>query len=91
MTFEELKVEAEKQGYNLIKKPKRLGRLKHCTCGRYPVRIYGKSDSIYFKCPGCGKKAPVIIRESYETMHGTEKRARVAWDDMITREENNIK
>lgn len=54
MTFEELKEEAKRQGYNLVKKPTYIPLAK-CTCGaKLSVKakwtVYGHA----YKCIKCG-------------------------------------
>lgn len=60
MTFEELKAEANAQGYNLIKR-KNKEKLLPCTCGCKKRTHYscwnGDGHSIRLVCYKCGKKA----------------------------------
>ena len=54
MTLEELKIEANKQGYNLVKK-QRYVPLAKCPCGaKLSIKAY---DTVYghaYKCIKCG-------------------------------------
>ena len=56
MTFEELKAEAQKQGYSLI--PNNSIELLPCTCGhRRRDRLFNANTHIYtVRCKKCGKK-----------------------------------
>ena len=63
MTLEELKAEAKKQGYNLIKYNP-LPKIKPCTCGRkkYFKRMYNiawegreRGENVAICCPDCGR------------------------------------
>ena len=97
MTIDTLQAEAEKLGYILVKKQAGFGRLKKCTCGRYPHRVVGDGefkmfepgwcrDAYYIKCYTCGKQGPTARRcenYEYETLHETESRARNMWNEMI--------
>lgn len=71
MTFEELKAEASRQGYSLVKKPTYVPLTK-CSCGaKRSVKAY---DTIYghaYKCIKCGL-------ESYPSKQ--HKTARVYWN-----------
>ena len=71
MTFEELKAEAKRQGYNLVKKPTYIP-LKPCVCGaKLSVKakwtIYGNA----YKCIKCGLES---------TPSKTQKGAREYWN-----------
>ena len=74
MTFEQLKEEANKQGYNLVKKQKYVP-LSKCPCGaKLSVKAY---DTIYghaYKCIECGF-------ESYPQK--THKGAREYWNKAV--------
>lgn len=60
MTVEELKIEAKKLGYNIIKKQEPI-KLMRCICGNYkPVRYWAPNDKTglwYYVCPKCDLKA----------------------------------
>jgi hypothetical protein len=79
MTFEELKAEAEKHGYSLVKKQKYVPLAK-CPCGaKLKVRAY---DTIYghaYKCLNCGL-------ESYPSK--THKGARELWNKEVEKAQN---
>lgn len=80
MTLEELKAEAKRQGYNLIKIPVRE-KLLPCTCG-YNRRSHWENinGEVSLYCEKCFKKAT----------GKTEKEARRNWNEMIRKElENN--
>ena len=83
MTVEELKIEAEKLGYNIIKKPEPI-KLSRCVCGNYKPTLYvrsncnDKTDVWYYICPKCNLEA----NES-KTKYGAKEN----WNTMI----NNLK
>ena len=78
MTLEELKVEADKLGYGLIKKPERIKFLP-CVCGcNLRHHYYSYYGSQHFKCKRCGLESP---------SGNSEREARLNWNKMI--EENN--
>ena len=87
MTVEELRVEAKKLGYNLIKLQEPFGKLMKCSCGRTPgvkraFRI-GKSGYVQVVCPNCKQRGPLIgdfPRHTY-SQHEMEKLARDAWNE----------
>lgn len=70
MTVEELKIEAKKLGYSIIKnnpKPKK----SPCTCGRKMLETWycgdGIDNRITIKCPRCEKRASgTTLREAIE-------------------------
>lgn len=79
MTVEELKAEAKRQGFNLVKKPTYIS-LKPCVCGaKLSVKakwtIYGNA----YKCIKCGL-------ESNPTK--TQKGARRSWNETVEKEQN---
>jgi len=82
MTFEELKEEAKRQGYNLIKITKKE-KLLPCICGntrrQHWHRVDVKSGRSYeiLRCPNCGR----------EVNGETEKEAKHNWNLMIKKEE----
>ena len=80
MEFEELKAEAKRQGYNLIKI--RNVKLLPCTCGsNRREHWYMYRDGIRFKgliCHKCGKEA----------LGKTEIEAKENWNRMIKEELN---
>lgn len=58
MTLEELKVEANKLGYSLVKKRRKV-YLQPCVCGCNKRQIWNTYDLKYFyKCAHCGRKSP---------------------------------
>lgn len=63
MTFEELRIEAKKQGYNLTP-IRKYERLKPCKCGRKYATLwilggYNPDGDRFYKCPYCGLKGPI--------------------------------
>lgn len=73
MTFEELKTEAERQGYKLVKKPIPLPKIHPCTCGRKKMETWYQAGSYkdlgtFLRCPRCGKKGGIgkTYRETRE-------------------------
>ena len=56
MTFEELKAEAKRQGYNLIKKKERI-KLLPCTCGNKRPELWFKYEGGYYRCQKCGNES----------------------------------
>ena len=55
MIYEELKEEASKLGYRLIKKQKYISLAKCKTCGKKPVEWY-MTKGMAYECD-CGKRA----------------------------------
>ena len=80
MTLDELKVEAEKHGYKLIKKQESV-KLLPCTCGcnRRAEWVYGRQ--VFYSCNRCGKKSPCS---------NTKIGAKRAWNEMIEKEMNEV-
>lgn len=81
MTFNELKVEADKLGYRLTKKQTYI-KLLPCTCGCKKAKEWYDAgflvrDKYFYACPRCEKKS---------TPAKTIKAARIAWNEMITNE-----
>jgi len=78
MTFDELKAEAEKQGYNLVKKPEPMPKMQPCLCGRKQIHIWHKSnpDEYQANCPKCG------FGKDSEWASST-RRAREIWNERI--------
>lgn len=84
MTFEELKAEAKRQGYNLIKNNP-VEKLLPCTCGcnrreRWTAYSTDHSGHIKLVCERCGKY-----------VYGkTEREVRHNWNEAIKIETNKI-
>lgn len=83
MTFEELKAEANRQGYNLLKRPDPMPKLSQCTCGRKQIGLWNKwfdnkEDKFQYGCPKCGRQSGVWAKSVRE--------ARLVWNDMIEKE-----
>lgn len=105
MTFEELKAEADRHGYNLVKKYQPMPKLLKCPiCGSLARVNYG--DIFYVTCKkGCliGPKVNRLDKEYFNTKTGNrykvqsknklelEREAREAWNEMIIKglEETN--
>lgn len=76
MTVEELKDEAKKLGYNIIKIPEPLEPLLPCVCGRKkPQCWYGLNFYVY-RCPDCGRAGK----------SGKNREARHSWNEMVKTE-----
>lgn len=78
MELEELKREADKLGYCLVKKPVRV-RLLKCTCGTRPVQ-WQWAGGYFYECPNCDKKS----KERKDP-----KEAKLEWNRMIEKEMEN--
>ena len=84
MTLDELKTEAEKLGYRLVKNQPYI-KLLPCTCGRKIIKEwydagFWAGDKYFYACPRCGKKSPPA-----KTIRG----ARIAWNEMIEKEKKD--
>ena len=72
MTLEELKAEAKKQGYSLVKRPTYVPLKKCCNCqSKSHLRQFNDGFWKYWKCVKCGLTA----RGS-----STDKKARENWN-----------
>ena len=91
MTLEELKAEAKRQGYNLIKIPPKMPKLKKCPiCGRLPkVRQELVRNLVYVSCPGrkCLIGPVVNRRDGVKVISKREGEceAREAWNEMVSK------
>lgn len=73
MTLEELKTEAKKHGYNLIKQKEKI-YLQPCVCGcNQRAKWYGTYGSVTLKCKRCGRSAT----------GDTELDAKKQWNRMV--------
>lgn len=88
MTFEELKAEANRQGYNLVKKYRPMPKLLKCPlCGRKPKVNYG--HNIYVACPTrqclMGPSVKRVDHTNYTVIPKleAERKAREAWNNMV--------
>ena len=85
MTVEELKAEANKLGYNILKKPEYI-KLLPCTCGSVKRKIWYRysrgEETKYYECLHCGKKS---------TPGATNNEAKQNWNNMIEAERDNVK
>lgn len=79
MTLEELKAEANAQGYNLIPQ-KKQEKFIPCTCGcnrrEHWIQFVDKGIKTTLKCCKCGKKASGM----------SEAEAKRNWNEMIRSE-----
>lgn len=79
MTFEELKIEAEKQGYTLIKKQPYV-KLLPCTCGAKRIAVWFRASNSqeetgsFCKCLKCGAEGKVAK---------TQREARINWNNKV--------
>ena len=83
MTLDQLKAEAEKQGYKLVKKPDPLPRIHPCSCGRQKLQTWWEAGEYqgrgtFLKCPNCGKRGAVgkterETRENWNALFEVEK------------------
>jgi len=89
MTFEELKAEANRQGYNLVKKYQPMPKLKRCPiCGSLAYVRYG--DIFYVACKkGCliGPKVSRYNKVQSKSKLESEREAREAWNEMVEKGE----
>lgn len=82
MTVEELKKEAAKLGYSIIKKQEYI-RFKPCICGcNNRKHWYSYGNSVFFECTNCGLKSPIGL---------DEKEAKLNWNKMIEEKQNDRK
>ena len=77
MTLEEVKAEASKLGYRLIKKQKYIPKTR-CKCGRRPEMWYVRDGGNYVICPNCDIRTKVCK---------DEKQAWIAWNRLLGRED----
>lgn len=98
MTFEELKTEADRQGYNLVKKYQPMPKLLRCPiCGSLARMEYG--DVFYVTCKkGCligpkvnrldssytSPRTGTICRIQTRSKLELERNAREAWNEMVS-------
>ena len=83
MTVEELKAEAKRLGYNIIKKPESV-KLLPCVCGHKRVEQYykhiqgkKKESGHFYWCQWCGREAEV---------GKTKIEAKKRWNEAMERE-----
>lgn len=69
----ELRDEAKRRGYKLIKIPERI-KLLPCTCGYKHSSLWSGPAGRFYKCDDCGIKAPPAK---------TQKQAKLNWNKMI--------
>lgn len=90
MTFEELKAEADKQGYRLVKKYEKVQKLKKCPkCNRYP-KVTGLPNAVQIVCPteGCLEGTLIQLRNSDGvklkiSRTNAELKARIEWNELV--------
>ena len=80
MNLEELKAEAAKLGYNLVKKQPYI-KLSHCTCGeKKPAQWFIKQGEnrgmSFYKCDDCGLSALPAK---------TDRQARENWNQLVSK------
>ena len=75
MTVEELKVEAAKLGYYLIKKP---DKYIPCTCGANSRRFRWIDNKPTLTCSKCGYR--FIPDKDFPTISGVENKMRDLWN-----------
>lgn len=69
MTFEELKAEAKRQGYNLIKKKESV-KLLPCACGnKRPSLWYTGGGHCYYQCIRCMRAGTLAIFKNEAKMN----------------------
>lgn len=72
MTFEELKAEASRQGFVLIKKIV-YEPMKKCVCGKYPQQeISINPKGKYYYCKHCRRKGE-IAKTNYQAISNWNK------------------
>ena len=80
MTVEELKKEARKLGYTIIKKNPYI-TLDPCKCGRKKPWMWPAQDgSEFYKCPDCGLRAPNAKNN---------RQARINWNELVSEVNGN--
>lgn len=85
MTVEELKAEAAKLGYYLIKKP---DKYIPCTCGANSRRFRWINNKPTLTCSGCGYR--FTPDKEFPNFRGIEGKMRDLWNaEMIKKEEEN--
>jgi len=77
MTIEELKIEADKLGYNIIKKQKPI-KLLNCSCGKKPSLWINQYKGNFYWCEECNKRSPYAQ---------SENKAKIAWNFLIKGEQ----
>ena len=91
MTYEELREEAAKMGYGLIKKREPLGKLAFCTCGKRPKVHYGdfyNTVPFYVMCHNCNKKTSEQMASKELSRYDAELKVRREWNAMMESEQN---
>lgn len=79
MTVDELKIEADKLGYRLIKKPPPKEPRLQCPCGARKVERWYQLREVQYVCPRCGRETD---------FYPTEKELTQAWNKAIMEETN---
>lgn len=76
MTLDELRREANKLGYRVLKKTEPLPTLVPCTCGcNRRASLWRAGRGAFYRCKGCGFESKPAI---------TERGKRQNWNDAIT-------
>lgn len=75
MTLEELKSEAKRQGYKLVKIPEKVV-LSSCLCGeKRGIKLWVRvGQGNFFKCSKCGFEGPCAKGE---------RQAKIAWNKAV--------
>lgn len=82
MTYEQLRDEAYKLGYKLVKIQPSI-HFESCICGRkYPDLWFGAGKDRFYKCPKCDRQAPA---------GKTEREAKMNWNEYIKEVKNEDK
>ena len=80
MTLDELKAEAKRQGYKLIK-DNPMPKMIPCICGSKGRILWSCAEGWYFECVGCGRMAKP---------GKTKRKARDEWNRMVNDEAGRI-
>lgn len=90
-TFNELKMEADRMGYNLVPKYQKLIKLHPCTCGCKQVGSCGNYKHVKVSCPRCSRS---IEYNRPDNVRSTQKesiqKAREMWNKMIEEENDDF-
>ena len=76
MTYEELKAEAKRQGYKLIKIPEKIV-FSNCICGagqRKRHHYYTTGNEQFYECRECGFRSPSAK---------TQRQAKINWNKAV--------
>lgn len=79
MTVEELKAEAKKLGYTVIKKSEPV-KILPCICGKNRRERWYRGSNIFYKCAYCGFKSPEA---------NTDRQANLNWNEAVKETKSN--